>query len=141
MLWRLPEVGTTFLNADNDGKGFSIEKGDVLPINLVYEFARTEYRKVSQQYLEFQGAGYTLSNTILNWLNMAEQNLTQAESYQQRGLESNSAVYSYKVLTNVIKAREQLVLEIAQQDIEKYRKGDTTLVLIDDKGNRLSNAQ
>ena len=140
MLWRLPEVGTIFLHADNDGKGFTVEKGEVLPINLVYEFARTEYMKASQQYQEFQGVGYTFSTEISNWLEIAKQNLTQAESYQQKGLENNSAVYSYKVLTNVIKAREQLVLERAQQDIEKYRKGDVTIFLTDNKGTKLSNA-
>ena len=43
-VWRLPETGTTYLHADNDGTGFSVEKGEVTPINLVYEFARTEYR-------------------------------------------------------------------------------------------------
>jgi len=140
MLWKLPEVGTTFLHADNDGKGFNVEKGDVLPINLVYEFAKTEYRKASQKYQELRDAGYTFSKDIASLFDTAEQNMNRAEDYQQQGLKSNSAVYSYKVLTNIINAREQLALERAQQDIEKYRKRDITIVLVDDKGNRLSNA-
>jgi len=140
VVWRLPEVGTTFLQADNDGEGFTVEKGDVLPINLVYEFARTEYKKAIQQYQELQAAKYLFSSDIQNWLDTAQRSWLQAESYQQQGSENNSAVYSYKVLTNVIKAREQMVLERAQQNIEKYRKGDVTLVFVDDKGNRLTNS-
>lgn len=140
MLWRLPQVGTTFLHADNGGKGFSVEKGDVLPVNLVYEFARTEYREASQRYQELQGTGYTFSSDVANWLAEADYCMTRAESYQQLGARSDSAVDSYRVLTNVIRAREQLVLEKAQQDIEEYRKGDVTIVLVDNKGNRLSNA-
>jgi len=141
VVWRLPEVGTTFLEADNDGKGFTVEKGDVLPINLVYEFARTEYKKVLQQHQELQAAAYPLSSVIQNWLDTAQQNWLQAESYQQQGAGNTSAVYSYKVLTNVIKAREQMVLERAQQDIEKYRKGSVTFNIFDDKGNKLTNAK
>ncbi|MBU4350251.1 hypothetical protein KJ599_08020 [bacterium] len=141
VVWRLPEVGTTFLHADNDGKGFTVKIENITPINLVYEFARTEYRETSLQYEQFQEAGFTFSKVIADSLEIAHRNMAHADSFHQQGLENESAVYSYKVLMNVIKAREKLVLEKAQLDIEKYRKGDVTLIFVDDRGNTLSNSK
>lgn len=140
MVWRIPEVGTTFLQADNNGRGFIVNKGDLLPVNLVYEFARTEFRKVSTQYQELQVESYSFSNDIQNYLALALQNWNQAENYHLGGSENTSAVYAYKVLTNVVKARELMAVEKAQQNIEKYRKGNLTLYLFDDHGNKLNNA-
>ena len=140
VLWRLPEVGTTFLHADNDGKGFSVEKGDVLSINLVYEFARTEYREAFLQYQELQGAGFIFSSDIGNGLDIAKQHLSHAEDDQAKGIEASSAVHSYKVLANVVKAREQLVLERARQDIAQCRMGDAVIDLVDEQGKALANA-
>ena len=139
-VWRLPEVGTTFLHADNNGQGFVAEKDGVTPVDLVYEFAKTEYREASQKLQELQGSGYIFSNEISNLLANALQNLNLAENEQVQGSESSSAVYSYKVLTQVIKAKEGMVLERARQDIETSRKGNITVTLTDDHGNPLPNA-
>jgi len=148
MLWRLPEVGTTFLHADNEGKGFIVGKGDLVPINLLYEFARTEYREVLKLYqksqvtsfMSFGTVVYQFSKDITVWLDNAKQNMIKAESFQEKDLEKDSAIYSYKVLSNVIKAREQIILEKAQQDIERIRKSDIAIILTDENGNKLSNA-
>jgi len=140
MVWRLPEVGTTFLHADNDGKGFSVNKGDVIPINLVYEFAITEYIDALNKYQLLIDQGYSFSDDISSLLSSADQNFSKAEISQEQGLEEDSAKTSYLVLTAAIKAKEQIVLEQANQDIEKYRKGEATLVIADDRGNTLSSA-
>ena len=137
--WRLPEVGTTFLHADNDGEGFSVQRWEVLPINLVYEFARTEYRETAHKYEEVADKGYSFSKDISNWLDEAKQDMASAESYQTQGLLRDAAIYSYRVLRDVVMAREQMVLEKAQQDIERFRKIDITVTLTDNVGNRLSN--
>ena len=74
-VWRLPEVGTTYLHADNDGTGYSVEKDGVTPINLVYEFARTEYRITFQQYQQLAGAGYKFTDDINQMFDSARQGI------------------------------------------------------------------
>lgn len=140
-VWRVPGIGTTFLHADNDNQGFSVETGGVTPINLLYEFARTEYRDTFQQYQELQAAGYTFTLDIPTWLAAAGQNLALVESLHQSGSEAASAVLAYQVLTKVIQAREQFVLERARQDIETNRTGTITVTLTDDQGRSLPNAR
>ena len=140
-VWHLPVTGTTYLHADNDGQGFQVEQASVTPLNLVYEFARTEYREVSAQFDHLTSGGYTFDGSISAWLKTAEEELSQATSLHQAGSESASAVHAYKVLTDVIQAREALVLEQAQQDIEKNRKGNLRVTLTDSQGNPLTNAK
>lgn len=140
-VWRVPVIGTTFLHADNDRQGFSVEKGVVTPINLVYEFARTEYRDTLKQYQDLQAAGYTFTADIPARFDSASRSLALAESSHQKGSEAASAKHAYQVLTNVVQVREQFVLEKAQQDIEKNRKGTITLTLTDDQGHPLPNAR
>jgi hypothetical protein len=140
-VWRIPEIGTTFLHADNNRQGFSVEKGVVTPINLVYEFARTEYRDTLKKYQDLQSAGYTFTGNIQGWFDAAAKSLAQAESLHKGGSESASAVQAYQVLTKVIQAREQFTLEQAQQDIDKYRQGTVTLTITDDQGNPIPDAR
>ncbi len=139
--WRLPVVGTTFLHADNDGSGFSVEKGVVTPINLVYEFARTEYRISFKQYQDLVAAGYSFTDDIPSWFNSASQELKLAGSLHQGGSESASALQAYQVLSKVVQAREQFTLEQARADIEKNRMGNLKVTLTDDQGRPLPNAQ
>ncbi|MBA4420902.1 MAG: hypothetical protein C0391_07120 [Anaerolinea sp.] len=141
MLWRLPEVGTTFLHADNGGKGFSVTAGEILPINLLFEFARTEYGEALQQYQELQQAGYLFSSDLQNRMDQAHQNWAIAENSAQQGSESDSAVYSTQVLTNVIQAREQMALEKSQQDIDHNRKGNINVILVSDSGVPFANTR
>lgn len=140
VLWRLPEVGTTFIHADNDGLGFTTNLEEVTSINLIFETARTEYRKTVNQFQALIDLGYLFTDPITALLDSAQQNLLIAQNYQKGGSDNTSAVYSYKVLTQVIKAREQYVLERAQQDIENNRKGNVTVTLSDEQGNAFSNA-
>jgi endo-1,4-beta-xylanase len=140
-VWRLPEVGTTFLHADNDKQGFSVEMGAVTPVNLVYEFARTEYRETLKQYQTLQAAGYRFTADIPAGLDSAGRSLALADSLHQSDSEAASATRAYQVLKNVVQAREQFGLERAQQDIEINRKGNVTLTLTDDQGQPLPTAK
>jgi hypothetical protein len=137
----VPGISTTFLHADYNREGFSVETGGVTPINLVYEFARTEYRDTFQQYNDLQAAGYTFTGDIPAWLDSADRSMALAESLHQTGSEAASAMHAYQVLTNVVQAREQFILEKTQQDIETNRKGSVAVTLTDDQGHPLPNAR
>jgi endo-1,4-beta-xylanase len=140
-VWHVPQTGTTYLHADNDGQGFQVEKAGVVPLDLVFEFARTEYREVSAQFDRLKTGGYTFDGSISAWLKTAGEELSQATGLHQAGSEAASAIHAYRVLTNVIKAREAVVFQQAQQDIEKNRKGNLTVSLTDSQGNPLTNAK
>jgi len=140
-VWKVPGTGTTYLHADNDGQGFQVEKAGVTQLNLVYEFARTEYREGSARFDNLQSGGYTFDDKISSGLRAAGEELTQAATLNQAGSDAASAVHAYKVLTQVIQAREAMVLEQANQDIEKNRKGNITVTLTDSQGKPLTNAQ
>ena len=71
-----------------------------------------------------QASGYSFESRIAGWLNAAGDELSQAVNLYQAGSEAASAVHAYQVLTNVIQAREAMVLQQAGQDIEKNRKGN-----------------
>jgi protocatechuate 3,4-dioxygenase beta subunit len=140
-VWHLPGTGTTYLHADNDGRGYQVEKAAVTSLNLVYEFARTEYQDVSARLASLQASGYSFESRIAGWLNTASDELSQAVNLYQAGSEAASAVHAYQVLTNVIQAREAMVLQQAGQDIEKNRKGNLQVNLTDSVGNPLTNAR
>jgi len=80
MLWPVPNIGTIPLRADNQGLGYKLSTGEVKPINLVYEFAETEFRRTSQKKSSYESQGYTFSSDITTWLAQAEALLVDARS-------------------------------------------------------------
>ncbi len=137
--WPVPEVGDTFIHLDNDGQGYSIGRGKVLPINVLYEAARTEYRLFQDRLNGYNANGYTFSDEIGQWNNEAAQSLEEANRTCPSGNISVCIPASYNVLSRILRAREETVLQAAQQDIETYRKTDITVRLTDCSGAPLAN--
>ncbi|MCS7011194.1 MAG: hypothetical protein N2049_03560 [Anaerolineales bacterium] len=135
--WPLPEVGDTFIHLDNDGQGYTVPRGDVKPINVLYEAARTEYRLFQERLANYQAGGYTFTEEIGQWNNEASQALEQAKTECPKGNISLCIPSSYTVLTRVLRAREEAVLQVARQNIEKYRKTDVTVQVTDCSGAAL----
>ena len=136
-LWihfRVPEVGDTFINLDNDGKGYNAEKGGVLRVNLLYDAARTEYRIFHERLNQHLTGGYTLSDAITQEDAKAGAALQDASQKCPAGQMAACTSDAYTVLTNVILAREDTALQVAQQDIEKYRKKDVKVQVVDCSG-------
>ncbi len=140
-LWihfQVPNAGDTFIHLDNDGKGYSVEKGGVLRVNLLYDAARTEYRIFHDRLEQYLADGNTFSDTIAQW--DAEAGAALEDAGEQCPANQMAACISdaYTVLTDVILAREDAALQVAQQDIEKYRKKDVTVQLLDCSGAAVS---
>ena len=57
MLWAVPNVGTIPLRADNRGQGYELIEGEVKPVNIVYEFAETEYRRSMEKRSSYENQG------------------------------------------------------------------------------------
>jgi hypothetical protein len=136
-LWihfQVPDAGDTFIHLDNDGKGYSVEKGGVLRVNLLYDAARTEYRIFHDRLDGYLTSGYTLSDTVTQREVEAGAALQDAGQQCPAGQMAVCITDAYKVLTDVILSREDAALQVAQQDIEKYRKKDITVQLLDCSG-------
>lgn len=123
----VPQIGNTFIHLDNDGKGYAVKKGEVIQINLLFDAAKTEYRLYEQRIDQYLSNGYTFSADIIVWNDEARQSL---EAMTNACTAENFATCISKanmVLTRTIRSREDAILQVAQQDIEKYRKQNVKL--------------
>ena len=66
MLWEVPGIGTFPLRADNQGQGYTLSEGEARKINLVYEFAETEYRRALELKARLEGEGHQFSSGLLD---------------------------------------------------------------------------
>lgn len=129
--WEVPEFGKVMLIADNAGKGYSIsEQGGELTINLNYEIARSSLAMLERQ-----------DNAIVaQEIKTSAQHLAAAERYMnEKPADMKNAVRQLNLsLKYSLEARERLALARAKLDIEKYRKGDVKLRVVDAEGTPLS---
>jgi hypothetical protein len=137
-LWidfHVPEIGKTFIHLDNDGKGYAVKKGEVLQINLLYDAARTESRLYEQRMAEYLASGYTFSTDITGWNDEAGQSLeTLTHACAAENFATCISTANF-VLSQTIRSRENAILQVAQQDIEKYRKQDVQLQITNCDGS------
>ncbi|RLI14391.1 hypothetical protein DRO49_06245 [Candidatus Bathyarchaeota archaeon] len=75
--------GFVWLIADDDGKGYLLDKGKYIVINLVYESAKTMLRKASA-FVESLPSDVPLSENVTRHLNEAQELIKAAESLDER---------------------------------------------------------
>ena len=127
MLWEVPGIGNFPLRADNQGLGYTLTEWEDRKINLVYDFAETEYRRALELKTRLEGEGHSFSNGLLDLLSQAFTALKQARSQSD---EQVRALSSYEVLRLAIKAKEQMTVEAAEADIPE-RRNDLKIVVQD----------
>ena len=137
MLWEVPGIGTFPLRADNKGKGYNLDDGQALSINIVYEFAETEYRRSLELKSSFEAQGYQFSTEIVDWMSQARDSLNNARSQTD---EKSRALLSYEALRLSIKAKEHVTMEVAEKGIAA-RKDELAIVVQDEAGKPVSNAK
>jgi len=136
--WEVPGFGRVILRADNGGKGFTLERqGEAIEINLNYELARTEFRLLNDSYSRYVREGYAFPTETGAGVESAHEFLQKASL---TGMESKRAHFAELCLNRTLWTAESLELERAHQDIDKYRKGDATLQVVDENGKPLENA-
>ncbi len=128
-------VGNTFIRMDNDGKGYAEKKGGVLRVNFLFDAAKTEYRLYDQRIAQFLSKGYTFPNDITNWKDEAGKLLKAMTDDCTKKNFGPCIAAANNVLTQTLKAREEAILQVAQQDIEKYRKQDVKIQISDCDGS------
>ncbi|MBN1777722.1 MAG: endo-1,4-beta-xylanase [Clostridiales bacterium] len=136
MLWTVPGIGTIPLYADNGGEGYLLDEYKVQTVNLVYEFARTEYRRAREKWGSLTGQGYVFSSAVLDALASGEASLLKAGT---QGDEKKKAAYAYDVLSYSIGAKETMVMEISGTGIAG-RYGTLTVKVEDEAGQPVTGA-
>lgn len=133
-LWEVPSVGSMILEADNGGEGYTVKQSELLTLDIVAEFAKTESRKMKDLYNEYRSKGYAFSYDLNALVAAAGATASEQASYRDESQISRAA---YRTLTNTLKAKEALALSVADQDIEKYRKQDVQIIAVDGSGKRI----
>jgi len=141
-LWEVPEFGKIMLLADNEGNGYTIEnEGEQILLNLNYETAKSKVAWLEADYQQYNNQGIKVSESILDGLNLSKQHLIAAENYLSQTPSPdipNAISQLNEVLKYALSAHEQLYLDKANVDIEKYRKGNVTINVVDQSGQPLS---
>jgi len=136
--WTAPGFGRLLLRADNDGKGFTFgRQGETMMINLNYEIASTEFRLLKQSYKSYIAQGHVFSNILSSGIQIAQDALEKAHAAPTDVQKANLADLS---LNRTLWTAESLEFARASQDIEKYRKGNATLTLVDQDGKPIKDA-
>jgi len=142
VLWEVPEFGKIMLSADNEGKGYSVDRAwGKLTLNFNYEAAKSKLAMLQRDYDLFQSQGYSISASVGEGLTLSKKHLKLAEGYltQTPSPDMKSAVAELNLsLKRSLWAHEQLYLDRAEADIERYRKGDVKIRVVDEEGKPLS---
>ena len=136
MLWEVPGIGSFPLRADHEGQGYNLAEDQVVLVNLVYEFAETEYRRATELKTSYEAQGYQFTPEVVDWFEQANGYLDEARNQAD---EKSQALLSYEVLKLSFKAREQMTLEVSEKSIEA-RKDQLAVVVLDEAGNPVPEA-
>jgi len=136
--WEVPGFGKVILRADNGGKGFTFTTpAETTIINLNYELAKTEFRILRELYADYLSQGYTFEQ-LGPRIEKAASLLQAAGSTL---VETEKARYSDLCLNQTLWANEEMEIQKALQDIDKYRKGNALIRIIDENGQPLQNTE
>jgi len=137
VLWEVEGFGRLILSADNEGEGYRAEgpQGETV-INLNYELAKSHLKGVADYHEVHVRSGYQYSSALLAEIGQARSYLDEARNATS---ETTRASLSDRSLNSSLWAGEKLTLETAKIDIEKYRKVNVTLKVVDAEGRPLEN--
>jgi endo-1,4-beta-xylanase len=137
--WEVPHAGKLLFTLDNDGQGYEIDQpGGVIELNLDREIARSSLAALRRSTPDGpdQAAVAAAVAESERYLEMAD-GLLSADS-----ADVARAVDDFGLSTaSSLAARERLVLSRAQADIERYRKGEADIALINADGTPLPGAR
>ena len=131
--YEVPEFGKVMLSADNEGKGYSVsEQGGEISINLNYELAKSELAMLKKDG----------DSTVAKEIKTSARHLSAAEAYLDKANPNMAKVIKELNLSleSSLWAHEELELASAKTDIEKYRKGDVQIKVVDANGKPLADS-
>ena len=131
--WTIPDFGNVVLAADNAGAGYTADNQGGTVLNLNYELARTQVRRLQANLNDYQAAGYDLPPDSA--VELAEAEALLAQAALENGAEQ--AALSDQATGVALWALEALEQTRAGQDIPVYRMGDLNVTVLDEAGSPL----
>ena len=144
ILWEVPDFGKIVLHADNAGDGYVVaQTGGRLTLNFNHEAAKSTLARLEKDYDLYRGQGYSLTSYVAEGIIESKKHLKAAEGYlalTPHADMKNATIELNASLNLSLRASEQLQLDRAKTDIEKYRKGGARLKIVDMEGKPLVNS-
>ncbi len=137
--WEVPGFGKIAVTADNESTGYAVDQGGQLVLNFNYEAAKSKLSSFQRDINSSEAQGYDISDSVRTMFELSERNLRTAESYLAAADMKNAVSELNLSLNQSFWGQEQLILEKSQVDIEKYRKGDAIINIVDQEGKALEN--
>jgi endo-1,4-beta-xylanase len=138
--WEVAGFGKVMVNLDNEGQGYEIDQqAGVLIINLNYEAAKSKLAALQRDHALFKRQGYQISSTAEGYMELSQNYLEAATDYLNKAKSSEmmEAVHQLDLsLRYASLAHEQLYLNRAEGNIEKYRKGTAQIEIVDSKNTQ-----
>jgi endo-1,4-beta-xylanase len=136
--WEIEGFGKVILTIDNECVGYTCKlQSDRLELNFNYESAKSKMYALQADYLTLKGSGAVIPEDIVNKISQAESYLKSAEAFlaKKPAADMKSAVHDFnQCLRLAFWAHEEVNIEQAKYDINKYRKGDVRILVTDAGG-------
>lgn len=139
ILWAVPGFGKIAITADNESKGYSVDQSDKFVLNFNYEAAKSKLSSFQRDITSLEAQGYDISASVRTMFELSQSRLKTAENYLATADMKNAVSELNLSLNQSFWGQEQLILEKSQVDIEKNRKNDVDLTIVDQEGNPLEN--
>jgi len=141
--WEVTGFGKVMITLDNQGRGYNIpEQSGVLTVNLNYEAAQSKLSALQKDYTLYEEQGYDVPATIDGYLQLSRNLLDDAAHNlnDPKSAERKQVVHQLNLsLRYASIAHEQLYVYKANADIEKYRKGNLKIDIVDSRNSPTSN--
>jgi GH35 family endo-1,4-beta-xylanase len=137
MQWTVPAFGNIVLPVDNAGAGYTGAAGEATILNLNYELARSQLNRLETNINDYDKGGYSVGAYYFDEARECGKLLSAAAELSG----AETASISDEICAKALWALEELELERAEDDIEKYRKGRASITIVDADGRSVSGAK
>ena len=128
-LWKANGIGSVYMRADNEGRGYVLSNSESHVLQLPYEFALSEYQTAKQIFSESTSSGMHFSSGLTGAISRA---YTFLKNAQLAANPSDRAIASYKALAEIMPAKERLVMEV--NDVAIARMGHRSDFILNYEG-------
>jgi len=136
--WEVPGFGKVILTIDNECRGYGCnEQSDKLDLNFNYEAAKSKLYALKADYAVLKETGYNIPQDITDNITRAQSCLQSAEVFlaKKPSPDMKSAVRELNQCLKVaFWTHEEVSIEQAKYDIERFRKGDARITVVDADG-------
>lgn len=135
--WTVPDFGHVILPIDNAGQWYRADSTGGTVLNFNFELARTQAHRLETNLQEYAESDYSIPKDLRDEAARVEDLLGRAGAVSG----AEMASLADEATRIALYALESLELARAEQDIERHRKGELALTILDEDGRPISDAR